>query len=146
MQSRNRRIDGSMKKKTLAELKKELWEFCKKIVRKIHPNVCYTCGRAGLQGSDWQSGHGKPKGALPLKYQYDLRNLRPQCLRCNLHYGGCSDIFIAKLEREKDGKAFLKESCVRVNGRWEIKREPPMGSIEAWMFVNSKIEEYKRLI
>ena len=131
-----------MKKKTLAKLKKILWILCKKIIRKIYPPTCYTCGKTGLSGSNLQTGHGKPKGALPLKFQYDLRNLRPQCMTCNLHLGGCTDIFMAKLEKEKEGKQFLKESCVKIGGRWEIRREAPMGSIDAWIFVNNLIEEY----
>lgn len=133
-----------MKKKTLAQLKKVLWELCKKIIRKTYPNVCYTCGSPNLQGSNWQTGHGKPNGALQLKYKYDLRNLRPQCLTCNIHLGGCTDLFIAKLEKEKDGRAFLKEACVKIDGRWEIKRIEPMGSIDAWIFVTNLIEEYKK--
>ncbi len=138
---------GREKKKTLAQLKKHLWDnLCKPIIRKIYPNVCYTCGNTGLVGRNWQTGHGKPKGALSLKYQYDLRNLKPQCLHCNKNLGGCSDIFIAKLEQEQDGLIFLSEACVKIDGRWEIKRITPMGSIEAWMFVNEKIEEYTQLL
>ena len=135
-----------MKKKTLAELKKILWILCKKIIRKLYPPICYTCGKTGLQKWNWQTGHGKPKGALPLKFQYDLRNLRPQCMTCNIHLGGCTDIFLAKLEKEKEGKQFLKESCVKIDGRWEIKREEPMGSIDAWIFVNNLIEEYTEIL
>lgn len=135
-----------MKKKTLAKLKKILWILCKNIIRKIYPPTCYTCGKTGLSGSNLQTGHCKPKGALPLKFQYDIRNLRPQCLKCNIHLGGCTDIFIAKLEKEKEGKQFLKEACVKIDGRWEIKREAPMGSIDAWIFVTNLIEEYTEIL
>ena len=136
-----------MKKKTLAKLKKYLWDnLCKPIIRKKYPNICYTCGRTGLQGSNWHTGHGKPKGALQLRFQYDLRNLRPQCLHCNKNLGGCSDIFIAKLEKEKEGLKFLKEACVKINGRWEIKSVPTMGGIEAYLFVEDLIAKYTKLL
>lgn len=128
------------------KLEKDLWELCKQIIRKRHGNTCYTSGKVGLTGSDWHTGHGKPKGALPLKYQYDLRNLRPQCMHSNVNLGGESDIFIAKLEREKEGLEFLKEACIKINGRWEIKREPLMGGTEAVIFLMKKIEEYKQML
>lgn len=67
-------------------------------------------------------------------------------MKCNCNLGGCSDIFIAKLEREKEGLEFLQEACVKIDGRWEIKHEPPMGSLQAWEFVNKKIEEYTLLL
>ena len=134
-----------MKKKTTSQLKKILWELCKKITRAKYKH-CYTCGKQNLIGWDCQTAHGKPKGALPLKFQYDLRNLKLGCIHCNINLGGCSDIFISKLEKEKEGKQFLKEACVKVDGHWEVKYESPMGSIEAWMFVTKKIEEYKALL
>lgn len=135
-----------MKKKTLSELKKDLWDLCKKIIRLKYPPICYTCGKGNIQGSDWQTGHGKPKGALSLRYQYDLRNLRPQCMHCNLNLGGCSDIFISKLEREREGLEFLLEACFKTNEGWKIKQRDLMGSLEAYKFVEDKIKEYKNLL
>lgn len=134
------------KKKTLTKLKEELWELCKRIIRAKYPNVCYTCGKEGLVGSDWQTGHGKPNGALQLWFKFDLRNLRPQCIHCNKNLGGCTDIFIAKLEREKEGLRFLDDACIKTDGRWEIKRFPPMGATESYSFVLNLIEEYKKIL
>lgn len=128
------------------KLEDKLWELCKKIIRTKYTPVCYTCNRKELEGMNWQTGHGKPKGALPLLFKYDLRNLRPQCFNCNMNLGGMSDIFIAKLEKEKEGKEFLKDSCVKVEGRWEIKHQEPMGSMQAQIFINSKIDEYNNIL
>ena len=133
-----------MKKKTSAQLKKILWKLCKEITRAKYKD-CYTCPKKNLVGWDAHTGHGKPKGALPLKFQYDLRNLKLQCMHDNLNLGGCSDIFIAKLEQEKEGLEFLNEACVKIDNRWEIKREPPMGSIESWIFLTNTIEEYEKI-
>lgn len=127
------------------KLEDKLWELCKQIIRTKYPNICYTCNARDLVGANWQTGHGKPKGALPLKFKYDLRNLRPQCYNCNINYGGYSDIFIAKLEREKEGKEFLKDSCVKVDGKWEIKHTETMGGMQAETFIKNLIEEYKKL-
>ena len=128
------------------KLEDDIWELCKKIIRKRHGNTCYTCGARGIEGSNWQTGHGKPKGALPVRYKYDLRNLRPQCMRDNLHYGGMSDIFIAKLEQEKEGLAFLEEACEKTDGTWRIKQGNTMGGSDATLFLKELKEKYKKLL
>ncbi len=139
-----------MKKKTTAQLKKVLWELCKQIIRKKFSvqgiNVCYTCGRYDIQGRDCQTGHGKNKSILSLKYQFDLRNLRTQCNNCNVNRNGMTDIFINKLEKEKEGLEFLQEACIKTENGWEVKHLSPMGSIEAYIFVTEKIKEYEKLL
>lgn len=135
-----------MKKLTNAKLSKLIWEEVKRINRLKNPPICYTCGKQNLSGSDWQSGHGKPKSVLPLKAKNDLRNIKSQCLHCNVNCGGMSDIFIAKLEKEKDGLEFLKEFCVKIDGYWEIKKIDLMGSIDSWIFLTNLLNEYKGII
>jgi len=134
------------KKKTTAQLKKDLWVLCGKLNRKFNPPVCYTCGATGLSGSNWHPGHGKPKGELNMRYKFDMRNIRSQCINCNINYGGKSDIFITKLEKEKEGLEFLEETCYKENGYWKLKSLPLMGGVEAWGFVTNKIAEYKELL
>jgi len=139
------------KKTDRQKLEDQVWELCKQVTRKRYQNhdgtwTCYTSGSVIDNPKDCHTGHGKPFGALSLKYKYDLRNLRPQSYHANINLGGMSDIFIAKLEREKEGLAFLKEACVKIDGRWEIKRIPPMGSIEAEEFLRGLIEKYKSML
>ena len=135
------------KKTDRQKAEEKIWELCKAIIRKKYPNVCYTCGAHGLEGSNWHTGHGKPKGALQLRFKYDLRNLKPQCMRDNKNLGGLQDIFIAKLEREEEGLEFLKEACVKIDGRWEIRRDiPTMGGTDALIFLNEKIAEYTQIL
>lgn len=135
------------KKTDRQKAEEKIWELCKAIIRKKYPNVCYTCGAHGLEGSNWHTGHGKPKGALQLRFKYDLRNLKPQCMRDNKNFGGLQDIFIAKLEREEEGLAFLNEACVKIDGRWEIRRDiPTMGGTDALIFLNEKIREYEDIL
>jgi len=136
------------KKPSMRQLKDKLWAECKRIIREKYPNACYTCGVQGLEGSNWQTGHGKPKGALTLQFQYDIRNLRPQCMRCNVHLGGMQDIFMAKLEQEEDGLAFLEEAC-RYDEEakaWIIRRDiPTMGGKDATIFIQNLLEEYRKI-
>lgn len=153
------------KKNTISKLKKKrrqrterqkledaVWELCKKVTRKRYMNedgtwTCYTTGNNIQEPRDCHTGHGKPKGALKLLYKYDLRNLRPQTYNANINLGGMSDIFIAKLEREKEGLEFLNEACVKIDGRWEIRGDTPtMGSLEAEEFLRGLIEKYKAML
>lgn len=135
-----------MKKKTLKQLKNKLWQLCKEITRKKYPPICYTCDKRLTSKNDMHTGHGKAKSILPLKYQYDIRGLRIQCYACNIHHGGMTDIFITKLEREKEGLKFLKEVCVKTKEGWKVKHIEPMTGSEAYKFIEEKIEEYKKIL
>ncbi|WP_457635826.1 hypothetical protein [Persephonella sp.] len=93
---------------------------------------------------DFHTGHGKPKSILTLKYQYDIRNLRPQCMRCNVWLGGQTDVFIAKLENEKEGLEFLQEACIKTNEGWKVKTRNYIKNPRE--FLEGKIKEYKELL
>ena len=136
----------TVKKLTNVKLNKLIWEEVKRINRLHNLPICYTCGKQNLSGSNWQAGHGKARSVLPLKGKNDLRNIKSQCMRCNVDCGGMTDIFIAKLEKEKDGLDFLNEFCVKVNGYWEMKSTPLMGSVDSWIYLTNLLDEYKKIV
>jgi len=70
------------KRPSVRTLKNKLWDEVKRITRKRWQHTCYTCGAQNLEGSNLHSGHGKPMGALPLRFKYDIRNIKPQCMVC----------------------------------------------------------------
>jgi len=152
--STKRLLGGNKRRKKTPRQKAEekLWELCKQITRKRYQNpnggwTCYTSGQHIDEPAKCQTGHGKPKGALPLRFQYDLRNLRPQCYHANINLGGMQDIFIARLEREPEGLAFLQEACVKEDGEWKIRRDiPTMSGTDALIFLNEKIDEYTKIL
>jgi hypothetical protein len=76
------------KKSDLQKLKEKLWELCKQITRATYGNTCYTCGKAGLEGSNWHTGHFISSSICSTALRYDLRNLRPQCYNCNINKSG----------------------------------------------------------
>lgn len=84
----------------LSVLERALWALCKAIVRAIHPNVCYTCGRPGLKGRNWQTGHMWKKSGLGAFMKYDLRILRPQCYHCNIDLDGNARAFERRMRKE----------------------------------------------
>ena len=133
------------KRTTRQKLEKMLWEECKRIIRLRYPNTCYTSGATNLTGANWHTGHGKSKGELPIRYKYDLRNLRPQSYHANINLGGQSDVFIAKLEQEEEGLQFLEESCRFIDGYWQIRKESDLGGKDATIFLQNLLAEYKLL-
>lgn len=136
-----------MKKRSLKTLNKFIWEECKRIIRAKYMNkdgtwTCYTCNKTLIYPKDVQTGHGKSKGSLSVKFKYDLRNLRIQCYNCNINLGGATDIFLAKLEKEKEGLAFLNETCIKDEfGAWRLKHDDCL--IQSKYYLPQLLEEYK---
>lgn len=83
----------------------DLDDVVSKYVRTIDANsngiaFCYTCSRA----SDWKAldcGHYISRSFMKLRW--DLRNLRPQCVKCNRHLDGNLEVFGERLEEETPG-------------------------------------------
>lgn len=134
------------KKPSIRILKDRLWKECQRLTRERWGNTCYTCDAPGLEGKNWQTGHGKAMAALPLTFKYDIRNLRPQCMVCNVHRGGMTDIFISKLAQEKEGMEFLMDACVEIDGAWYINQSTlTMGGRDATIFVEELTERYRSM-
>lgn len=141
------------KKTDRKKLEEKLWEECKRITRKRFQNpdgswTCYTTGAILTNLRDVHTGHGKPKGALPLRFKYDIRNLRPQSYHANINLGGMTDVFLAKLEQEPEGFAFLQEACYFDENDycWKIRQDiPSLGGIEATIFIENLLKQYKTM-
>ncbi len=76
---------------------------------------CYTCGWRG----DWKKvdcGHYIPRSAMALRW--DLRNLRPQCKKCNQFEYGKQELFSKKLEEEAPGIVDILLEEARVPNKW----------------------------
>lgn len=94
---------SKLKKKSsqsISKIQRVLWELCKQITRKRYGNTCYTCGRSGLEGSGWHTGHLFPKASVSAFLKYDLRILRPQCYFCNINLGGHGAEFYRRMTVE----------------------------------------------
>jgi hypothetical protein len=127
-----------LQKKSKSEVKKlqdELWELCKQIIRKKYGNICYTCDKENLSGSNWHTGHMIAKASLGAHLKYDLRVLRPQCYHCNVNLGGSGAEFYRRMV-ERDGKKYVdkiykeKQILIKVDTSW----------------YKNKIEEYKIIL
>jgi len=95
-------------KQPIARLQRKIWEHCKRIIRDKYSNVCYTCGKSGLSGANWHTGHMLPKASIGAYLKYDLRVLRPQCYNCNINLGGSGALFIENM-RSIEGDEYVNQ-------------------------------------
>jgi len=91
-------------KQPISKIQRQIWVECKRIIRSKYRNTCYTCGRKGLEGSNWHTGHMLAKVSLSAYLKYDLRILRPQCYFCNINCGGRGAEFIDNMRRIEGDK------------------------------------------
>jgi 5-methylcytosine-specific restriction endonuclease McrA len=122
-------------KSPLAKLKQQLWDECRRITRARYGNTCYTCGRAGLEGSNWQTGHFISSSICSVHLRYHLDNLRPQCYNCNINKSGNWIAFEAHLIVEK-GRDFPEQLK-------QLNRETTGRQYDSTWYLE-KIEEYKQ--
>lgn len=103
---------------TITKLKKILWELCKQITRRRYGNTCYSCGKTGLEGGNWQTGHFITSSTCSTELRYALDNLRPQCYHCNINLSGNWIAYEQHLKREKgvDFIQYLKDANQKTKG------------------------------
>lgn len=97
----------ALKRKSKSLIRKTqdlLWQECRRIIKKRYGNTCYTCGKTGLEGANWQVGHLIPKAAIGALLKYDLRVLRPQCFHCNINLGGNGAEFLRRITEIEGGE------------------------------------------
>jgi hypothetical protein len=127
------------KLKPLPKLEADLWKQVSLYVRKKDAdfdgyNRCYTCGVA-KHYTELHAGHYVKRSYKALKF--DLRNLRPQCPRCNMFLDGNQDAFAEHLELDY-GHGILQELGKL---KWQEKRftrEEITGLIEHYKKLNEQ--------
>jgi len=95
-------------KTSIAKIQRDIWQEVKRIIRARYKHTCYTCGAKGLRGKNCQTGHMLSKATLGAYLKYDLRLLRPQCMKCNIWNGGCGADFIENM-REIEGDEYVDQ-------------------------------------
>lgn len=103
---------------SLAKLKATLWDLLSPAVKARYGSTCYSCGAPGLSGSNLHGGHMFSAGLHSLT-RFDVRNLRPQCLRCNVALRSNAAMFAARyIEREGKEAFDAMEAASRVSKKW----------------------------
>lgn len=123
-------------KQPISKLQRLIWNECKRIIRKRYAKNngkcdCYTCGAVDIEGSNCHTGHLWAKASLGAFMKYDLRVLRPQCYKCNIHYGGMGADYRKKMIQE-----IGEESMNKLESDRNI-------SVKAYDFYLELLEKYK---
>lgn len=121
-------------KQPISKIQRLLWEECRRIASLWYKPDCYTCPAKNLIGSNKQLGHVPfPKSVLGANLKYDMRVLRWQCMRCNIHGGGMGAEAYKKMLRE-EGKAYMD--------KLEKERQE---SVKAYQHYEQLLEYYKSI-
>lgn len=96
--------------------------------------MCVICGKTGLEGSGWHTGHFIPRSTCGAFLKYDLRNIHSSCYNCNINLGGNGALFMVALEK-KYGREYV-DGILR--DRSSI--------IKAYDHYQNLIEEYKKIL
>ena len=128
------------KQKTVKQLKSQLWELCKQIIRKRYQKedgtwTCYTCGRLIDSPAKAQTGHGIPSSTGGVLLRYHLNNLRIQDYFCNINLGGHGGEFYIRLVKEIGQE--------EVDKIYALKNQTAKADV---LFFEQKIAEYSTLL
>lgn len=133
-----------MKPKSISKLKAELWTQFSMFIKLKHSNngycKCFTCGKSIKIGtSDCHAGHYYSQGGFPaLRFNED--NVRPQCMRCNVHLNGNSQIFRENLIKEI-GEARLSELDKHRHDTLKLTKSDLIDKINEYKEINNQFVE-----
>lgn len=126
------------KVQSVSQLKKKLWEECKRIIRAKYivsgKYTCFTCGKNIENMSSVHTSHFIPSAACGTYLRYDLRNLRICCYFCNVNLGGNGSMYYRRLV-ETEGQEYVDQLFKDKN--ITIKADS--------IWYQNKLEEYKSL-
>jgi len=123
-----------MKKKTYAQLKRELDKIFSEYIRLKNSKdlicTCYTCGKRA-NWKEMQAGHYVPRNWLSLRW--DERNVHVQCVGCNVFKKGNMDEYSIKLKQQygariletlnKEKYRLVKYSALDLRKRIDLYKE-----------------------
>lgn len=84
---------------SLHQLKERLKKLVYTYVKLRDGNVCWSCGKTGLSGYNWNAGHFIKAEICNIYYKWDLRNIHSQCSGCNLFRSGNYPAYRKKMVR-----------------------------------------------
>ena len=107
-----------IRKPSLAKLKTRLWALLSPAIKDRYGSTCYSCHAQGLSGSNLHGGHMFSAGLHSLT-RFDARNIRPQCLRCNVALRSNAAMFAARyIDREGKDAFDAMAAASRVSKKW----------------------------
>lgn len=113
-----------LRKSTVAQLKRELWGLFALYVKERDGDVCITCGKGDLIGSNRQAGHWIRMGGHGA-VAYDPKNVHVQCRACNVFRGGEPHLYaaaiLARYGQAEFDRMLKRSMLVHEWKRWELE-------------------------
>lgn len=124
---------------TVKYLQGKVWDECTRIIKAYYGNECISCGTK-CYGKQLHTGHLFKERNLPMQMKYDLRLLRPQCLRCNRFIHGNESWYIVNLIRQQGGQYILD-----IVDDIEFYKEQELDTKQKRAFLENLLDKYKKL-
>ena|SRR3990167_3385548 len=117
----------------MTKLKAKAWKVFSLWVRTKDGGVCYTCKKAGLTGSNYHAGHfiSRKHNAT----MFDERNVRGQCMFCNLWDYGNSGAFAKNIITDH-GQEVFEELVAKSRTTYPFKVDELKGIIDKYALVD----------
>jgi len=131
--------DQKKKLPTIKYLQGKVWDECKRIIRAYYGNECVACGTK-VYGSQLHTGHMFKEANLPMQMKYDLRLLRPECLRCNKFLNGNESWYMANVIRQQGGQYILD-----IVDDIEFYKKEELDTKQKRDFLENLLEKYKQM-
>ena len=115
-----RKTVKKIKRKTVSQLKDQLWPLFSKWIKLTYSDdgrwcKCFTCDAPiEIGATNCQGGHFIPKGGYEA-HRFSIDNVRPQCFRCNHNLEGNTEAFRRRLIDEI--------GAARVEALWATRKE-----------------------
>ena len=116
----------------------KLWKLVSEYVRRVYSSDgmvrCFTCGTI-KHWKEVDAGHFIDKSVCGAELYFDLRNVKPQCTKCNRFLHGAKDVYARELVRVY-GKNILDNlfAVKQLIRKWDDER------------YLKEIEKYKQLL
>ena len=117
-----KKIAPKIKLPSIKSLENKVWELCKQITRLTYEHKCVSCCK-DIEGKNLHCGHYFRKKFIPLRFKYDLRILRPQCLFCNTRLHGNLEWYTYYLLKE--GVVDIPEIGEQIKNEKQLTRSLP---------------------
>lgn len=111
-----------MKKKTIGQLKKELWKHFSLFIRTRDKGVCFICSRK-CEGSGYHAAHFIPKSVGGLALYFHEENVKGCCYNCNINLGGNLYEYGMKLGPKKVKELYALKGKIVKWTEWDYEKK-----------------------
>lgn len=128
-----------LENKSVKQLKADAWKYTSLFVRQSNADwrgygFCFTCF-ISKQWKELQAGH-----FIHNKLDFDLRNIKPQCVKCNQYLSGNLGVYAIQLIR-KNGLAWVDKLRSDANEKGNLYTKEEL--IEIILDLKEKINALK---